>query len=77
MKKVFGNPIVVGLCLMVFPPLGIFFMFYFTEWTNGLKMALAVIFTGIFIFAIIQSMQQSAAEFAEQNLQVISQIMRI
>lgn len=71
MKKFLGNPIIVVLCLCVFPPLGIFLMHYFTDWPNGWKMALSVVFCGIFIYAIIQSIQQEAEELAKLGMSML------
>lgn len=68
MRAFFGNPIVVFLFLIVFPPLGIFFMFHFTDWSLGWKMALSVVFGIIFIVAIIWSIQQEAAMIAQENM---------
>lgn len=77
MRAFFGNPVVVFLFLMVFPPLGIFFMFHFTEWSMGWKMALSVVFGAVFIIAIIWSMQQEAALLAEQNMLMPDKFLRI
>ncbi len=72
MKKILGNPIIVVLSLIVFPPLGIFLMHYFTDWPNGWKMALSVIFAAIFIIAIVQAINEEAAYLAKQNMAVIT-----
>ena len=66
MKKILGNPILVVLGLIVFPPLGVFMMFYFTEWANGIKIFLAVVSCTIFIVAVVTAMQQEAQELAQQ-----------
>ncbi len=71
MKKFFGNPVIVVLCLCVFPPLGIFLMHYFTDWPNGWKMALSVIFAAIFIIAIVQAINEEAAYLAKQSMAMI------
>lgn len=65
MKDFLGNPILVFLLLIVFPPLGIFLMFQFTDWAMGWKMFFAVICSIVFIVAIIVSINQEARSMAE------------
>ncbi|MEG2377822.1 MAG: hypothetical protein RSC43_05640 [Clostridia bacterium] len=71
MKRFLGNPIIVFIFLISLPPLGIFLMFQFTEWQTGIKMALAVIFSIIWIVAIITTINEVARESAMQNMRLV------
>ena len=46
------------LLLMIFPPLGIFVMFKFTNWNDNWKKAIAVISLIIWIAAIVTTMNE-------------------
>lgn len=70
-RSFFGNPVVVFLFLMVFPPLGIFFMFHFTEWSMGWKMALSVIFGAIFVIAVVKTIQEDAMRAAQETMRAL------
>ena len=74
MKKILGNPIIVFFFLVVFAPIGIFLMFTFTEWSNGMKLALATIFGIGFVVAVVQTVNESAALEAQQNLMYMKNI---
>lgn len=45
--------------LMVFPPLGIFLMFRLTNWHEGIKKSIAVIWSVIWVIAIWQAVQET------------------
>ena len=49
------------LCLFVFPPLGIFLMFRLTNWPDGVKKSVAVIWSVIWVMAIWQAVQETMA----------------
>ena len=74
MKKILGNPIIVFFFLVVFAPIGIFLMFTFTEWSNGMKLALATIFGIGFVVAVVQTVNESAELEAQQNLMYMKNI---
>lgn len=74
MKNFLGNPIIVFLLLIVFPPLGIFLMFQFTNWKMGWKMFFAVICSIIFIVAIIVSINQEARNMAENMCTILQKL---
>ena len=74
MKKILGNPLIVFFFLVVFAPIGIFLMFTFTEWSNGMKLALATIFGIGFVVAVVQTVNESAALEAQQNLMYMKNI---
>jgi len=74
MKKVLGNSIVVFFFLIVFAPIGIFLMFTFTDWSNGMKLALATIFGIGFVAAVVMTVNESAALEAQQNLMYIKNV---
>ena len=74
MKKILGNPIIVFFFLVVFAPIGIFLMFTFTEWSNGMKLALATIFGIGFVVAVVQTVNESAALEAQKNLMYMKNI---
>ena len=75
MKRVLGNPIVVFFFLIVFAPIGIFLMFTFTDWSNGLKFALATIFGISFIVAVVTTVQEIAALEAQLTMAKIKMTM--
>ncbi len=58
MKQFFFSAISV-ICLFVFPPLGIFLMFRLTNWNDGVKKSIAVIWSIIWIIAIWQAVQET------------------
>ena len=74
MKKILGNPIIVFFFLIVFAPIGIFLMLTFTDWSNGMKMALATIFGIGFVVAVVMTVNESAALEAQQNLMYIKNV---
>lgn len=59
------------LLLMIFPPLGIFVMFKFTDWNNNWKKAIAVIAIVIWIAAIITTMNEEV-QLAAQGMRAVS-----
>ena len=74
MKNVLGNPIIVFFFLVVFPPVGIFLMFTFTDWSNGMKLALATIFGIGFVAAVVMTVNESAALEAQQTMYYIKNV---
>lgn len=59
------------LLLMIFPPLGVFVMFKFTDWNNNWKKAIAVIAIVIWIAAIITTMNEEV-QLATQGMRAVS-----
>ena len=57
MKKFLFNILTVFF-LMTIPPIGIFFMFRFTSWHDGVKKSVAVIWSIIWVFAIYISTKE-------------------
>ncbi len=74
MKRILGNPIIVFLFLVVFSPIGIFLMFTFTDWSNGMKLALATIFGIAFVVAVVMTVNESAALEAQQMMAYIKNV---
>ena len=74
MKNVLGNPIIVFFFLVVFAPVGIFLMFTFTDWSNGMKLALATIFGIGFVAAVVMTVNESAALEAQQTMYYIKNV---
>lgn len=74
MKKILGNPIIVFFFLVVFAPIGIFLMITFTDWSNGMKLALATIFGIGFVVAVVMTVNESAAYEAQQTMHYIKNI---
>ena len=59
------------LLLMIFPPLGVFVMFKFTDWNNNWKKAIAVIAIVIWVVAIITTMNEEV-QLATQGMYAVS-----
>ncbi|MBQ3054501.1 MAG: hypothetical protein IJC88_00165 [Oscillospiraceae bacterium] len=53
--------------LFTFPPLGIFFMFKFLNWSDGVKKSVAVIWSVIWVMAIYMTVQETA-QLAQQGM---------